>query len=248
VADFFYKPKEAWVGDVIPYYADGEFKLFYLHNWRGKKEGRKNGWYLLGTNDFIRYTEYGSCGIQGGTGHVLEVDGLYHKFYCKFPKNAPQIVCHATSEDFMNWKEIREDSFAADDRIYELSDWRDPFVFWNEEKQEYWMLLAALEKGMHNRKGCTALCTSKDLKNWAYKEPLYSPHIHVSAHECPDLFKIGEWWYLVYSAYTERFATFYRMSKSLHGPWVAPKEDTFDGRAYYAAKTVSDGTRRYAFG
>lgn len=106
------------------------------------------------------------------------------------------------------------------------------------------MLLAALEKGKHNRKGCT----SKDLKNWEYKKPLYSPHIHVSAHECPDLFKIGDWWYLVYSAYTDRFATFYRMSKSLDGPWMAPKEDTFDGRAYYAAKTAWDGTRRYAFG
>ena len=27
-----------------------------------------------------------------------------------------------------------------------------------------------------------------------------------------------------------------------------PKEDTFDGRAFYAAKSVSDGEKRYLFG
>src|SRR5262249_2042655 len=40
----------------------------------------------------------------------------------------------------------------------------------------------------------------------------------------------------------------YRMSRSLKGPWLAPENDTFDGRAYYAAKTASDGQKRFAFG
>lgn len=34
--EFFYRPSEAWVGDVIPYFAEGEFKLYYLHGWREK--------------------------------------------------------------------------------------------------------------------------------------------------------------------------------------------------------------------
>ena len=38
------------------------------------------------------------------------------------------------------------------------------------------------------------------------------------------------------------------MSRSLKGPWIAPENDTFDGRAYYAAKTAFDGKRRFAFG
>jgi beta-fructofuranosidase len=42
--------------------------------------------------------------------------------------------------------------------------------------------------------------------------------------------------------------THYRMSRSLSGPWLAPPNDTFDGRAFYAAKTASDGTRRFVFG
>ncbi|MNH91748.1 Sucrose-6-phosphate hydrolase [compost metagenome] len=246
--EFFYRPSEAWVGDVIPYFAEGEFKLYYLHGWRGNyKEGMKNGWYLLGTHDFVDYREYGPTGIEGGTGHVLEIGGLYHMFYCIFPEGK-QLICHATSRDLMNWEKIPEHTFGADDEIYELSDWRDPFVFWNEEKREYWMLIAARTKGPTNRRGCIALCTSKDLEQWETQEPFYAPSIHVGAHECPDLFKIGEWWYLVYSSYTDRFATFYRMSRSLEGPWITPPVDTFDGRAYYAAKSASDGQRRYLFG
>src|SRR5262249_44983496 len=62
------------------------------------------------------------------------------------------------------------------------------------------------------------------------------------------LFRMGEWWYLVYSTFSERHVTHYRMSRSLSGPWQAPENDTFDGRAYYAAKTASDGTRRFLFG
>ncbi|MFE6075096.1 GH32 C-terminal domain-containing protein [Paenibacillus sp. NPDC057886] len=246
--EFFYRPANAWVGDVIPYYEDGEFKLFYLHGWRDNyREGLDHGWHLVGTKDFVNYREEGACKIEGGTGHILKVDGIYHMFYCIFPEGK-QLVCHAISRDFKTWEAIPEDSFAADDRIYELSDWRDPFVFWNEEEGQYWMLLAAMAKGPTNRKGCTALLSSKDLQAWEYREPLYAPNLHVGAHECPDLFRIGEWWYLIYSSYTGRFATFYRMSRSLDGPWITPKEDTFDGRAFYAAKSVDDGQKRYLFG
>jgi len=38
------------------------------------------------------------------------------------------------------------------------------------------------------------------------------------------------------------------MSKSPEGPWHTPAVDTFDGRAFYAAKSASDGDNRYVFG
>ncbi len=38
------------------------------------------------------------------------------------------------------------------------------------------------------------------------------------------------------------------MSASLDGPWTAPLDDAFDGRAYYAARSSSDGSTRYLFG
>lgn len=246
--EFFYRPEQAWVGDVIPYYEDGEFKLFYLHGWReNHREGLDHGWHLLGTTDFVRYDEHGACGIEGGTGHVLKVDGTYHMFYCVFPEGR-QLVCHAVSTDLKHWEKLPEETFGPDGEIYEMADWRDPFVFWNEEEGCYWMLVAALAAGTTARKGCVGLLTSADLKHWEYQPPLYAPKLHVGAHECPELFSIGEWWYLVYSSYTGRFGTFYRMSRSPRGPWFSPREEAFDGRAYYAAKSASDGTKRYLFG
>jgi beta-fructofuranosidase len=93
----------------------------------------------------------------------------------------------------------------------------------------------------------TALAASKDLTNWEIRDNFWSPDLYFT-HECPDLFRWGDWWYLVYSTFSERMVTHYRMSRSLNGPWTAPTNDTFDGRAFYAAKTASDGQRRFAFG
>ena len=66
--------------------------------------------------------------------------------------------------------------------------------------------------------------------------------------EMPEIFKIGEWWYLVYSEYSQQNKILYRMSKSLKGPWIRPKDDAFDGSAYYAGRTAFDGNRRILFG
>ena len=67
-------------------------------------------------------------------------------------------------------------------------------------------------------------------------------------HECPDLFKMGDWWYLLFSEFTDLVRTRYRMSRSLSGPWIIPERDDFDGHAFYAAKTASDGNKRFIFG
>ncbi len=244
----YYCPQDAAVGDVIPFYANGEFKLFYLHNWRVPNASeREHGWYLLGTQDFVHYQEYGPCKIPGGTGSVIEVDGVYHLFYCIFPEGR-QIVCHATSSDLLHWKKHPEEDFGPDPEYYAPQDWRDPFVFWNEAAGEYWMLLASRTRSSHSRGGCVGLCVSRDLKQWQARPPIYAPNLYLSAPECPDLFRIGDWWYLVYSTYTDRFVTQYRMSRSVDGPWVAPTEAALDGRAFYAAKTGSDGEKRFLFG
>lgn len=38
------------------------------------------------------------------------------------------------------------------------------------------------------------------------------------------------------------------MATSINGPWTKPSNDMLDGEYYYAAKTASDGNKRYAFG
>jgi beta-fructofuranosidase len=62
------------------------------------------------------------------------------------------------------------------------------------------------------------------------------------------MFKIGPWWYLVFSTFSDRFATHYRMAQSPRGPWMAPADDAFDARAFYAAKSAGDGSQRFLCG
>ncbi len=263
--DFFYKPREGWAADFIPFYENGAFRLFYLRDWRDKeKHGEGTPWYRIDTTDFVHFTEHGEMLSRGTvaeqdlyafTGGVVAAGGRYHLFYTGHnphlrAQNKPeQAVMHAVSDDLTHWRKIPEDTFFAPKEGYEPHDWRDPFVFWNHEAGEWWMLLAARRTtGPSRRRGCTALCASKDLTTWQVREPFWSPGLYFT-HECPDLFRIGDWWYLVFSEFSEHFVTRYRMSRSLAGPWLAPAEDTFDGRAFYAAKTASDGQgRRFLFG
>ncbi|MEG2015233.1 MAG: GH32 C-terminal domain-containing protein, partial [Clostridia bacterium] len=127
---------------------------------------------------------------------------------------------------------------------------RDPFVYFDEDRQQFCMLIAGrLKNDMPiNNRGCTLVAYSKDMRHWELsKEPFYAPNAYFT-HECPDLFKMGDWWYLVFSEFTDKILTTYRMSKSINGPWITPKINSFDGHCFYAAKSVSDGKRRIMFG
>lgn len=264
VANLFYKPIDAWAADFIPFHQGGRFRLFYLHDWRNAAQyGEGTPWYQISTDDFVHFGEHGLMLRRGGqdeqdlyvfTGSVIEAQGLYHIYYTghnpyfRKQDKPEQGVMHAVSDDLLNWRKVPADTFFAPENRFEMHDWRDPFVFWNEEAGEYWMLLAArLKTGPSRRRGCTALCASKDLTMWQVREPLYAPGLYYT-HECPDLFRMGDWWYLLFSEFSERCVTRYRMARSLSGSWLTPDDDQFDGRAFYAAKTASDGQRRFLFG
>ncbi len=262
--DFFYKPTDAWAADFIPFYDNGVFQLFYLLDWRNiKSHGEGTPWYRVSTTDFVHFTEHGEMLSRGTaaeqdlyvfTGSAITANGQYHIFYTghnpylRQQGKPEQGIMHAVSDDMVKWKKIPADTFFAPGNIYEPHDWRDAFVFWNEDAKEYNMLLAARFKtGIPRRRGLTALCASKDLAKWEVRERFYAPGLYFT-HECPDLFKMGEWWYLLFSEFTDLVRTRYVMSRSLNGPWIIPERDDFDGHAFYAAKTASDGNKRFIFG
>ena len=262
----FYRPDEKAVcADVIPFFEEGEFKLFYLKDYRNVAEhGEGCDWHLLTTKDLVHYEDRGVAIARGSadeqdlyvfTGCCIRTDEQYMIYYTGhnpykrregFPE---QIIMRATSRDMKHWEKDPNFVFAAPDWL-EMHDFRDPFVFYDEEKKCYAMLLAGRVKAdmPHNSKGVTLVAYSNDLDNWEVSQtPFFAPEAYYT-HECPDLFQIGEWWYLVFSEFTDRFATTYRISRSPYGPWITPKINTFDGHAFYAAKSVSDGKRRIMFG
>jgi len=260
-----YRPTDGVAADFIPFYWDGAYHLFYLKDYRdAAMHGEGTPWFHLVTRDFVHFDDWGEALARGEdgaqdkwvfTGSVIERDGAFHIFYTghnshlRADGKPEQAVMHAVSPDLRTWtKDERFRFFSPAELGYEPHDWRDPFVLWNEEAGEYWMLLAARKTtGPGRNRGCTALASSPDLSIWTVREPFWAPDEYFT-HECPDLFRIGDWWYLVYSTFSERSVTHYRMSRTLTGPWLAPANDTFDGRAFYAAKTAGDGARRFVFG
>ncbi len=262
---FYRAPGKAVCADVIPFYEDGVFKLFYLRDYRDvEAHGEGCPWCLLTSEDLVHYTDYGPVLLRGSeeeqdlyvfTGCCIKAGGEYVIFYTGHnphlrAKGLPeQKILRAVSRDMIHWEKDKSFVFAAPSWL-EMHDFRDPFVFFDEEKGRYCMLLAGRLKNDDPvfSKGVTLIAYSEDLKNWELSEqPFYAPHAYFT-HECPDLFRMGDWWYLVFSEFTDRIVTTYRMSRSPFGPWTAPKVNNFDGHAFYAAKSVSDGTRRILFG
>ncbi len=221
-------------------------------------------WHRVITDDLITFTETGPALPSGGrdaadfnvyTGSVVSEGGIHHLFYTgQNPHRVGadglplQLVLHATSSDGMrSWTRHPEDTFGATPG-YETADWRDPFVFRDDESGLWRMLVTARHTdGPERRRGVIAQCVSRDLTTWEAAEPFWDPRRYI-AHECPEVFEWNGWWYLVYSEFSESFTTRYRVSRSLHGPWHVPENDTIDGRAYYAAKSAARDGRRFFFG
>lgn len=259
----FYKPDYGWAADAIPYYDNGIFHIFYLLDYRNpEKYGEGTPWFKVTTRDFVNFTDSGEMLKRGGkdeydmyvfTGSVFkDTDGLYHIWYTghntHIVENYIQVVMHAVSRDLEHWEKIPKDTFGAIGDDFEVADWRDPFVWYDEKDAIYKMLLSARRAdGAYKRRGETILLTSKDNSEWKVQKSFWQPKLYY-AHECPDFFKIGKWYYHVYSEFSHKNLTRYVMSKSPDGPWIQPADDAFDGRAFYAAKTVSDGKNNYIIG
>ena len=265
--NIFFRPKDSYVGDVIPYYENAVYYLYFLNDRRPTSVvADRTDWSLVTTTDFVNYEYHGTALPIGTmeepdnccyTGSIYKNgENDYHLFYTaqnsyndryKVDGHPVQTIMHATSKDLIHWEKYPE-RFWGDGETYEILDWRDPFVFYNEKEACYNMLVTARKKsGSFRKGGCTLKCRSKNLFDWEIAEPFYDPERYY-ALECPDLFEMNGWWYLVFSTFTELFATHYRKARSIEGPWEEMVDDTWDARNCYAIKTAGDGTHRYAFG
>lgn len=260
------RPKDqVAAGDAIPFFYKGVYHLFHLvspKNTQYYPERVRCSWRHIITKDLVSWEEAPMVlepsrnpedpdhnGVW--TGSVIFAEGCFHIFYTGYLINSkfPQTICHATSYDGINFKKDPKNPLILPDvEKYESVDWRDPYVFWNDDEQVYWALIAArLNKGPYNFRGCIALAKSKDLIDWDIKKPLYSS-FDTFCPECPEIFKMGNIWYLVYSRFSESAGTIYRYSGQYNGPWKIPLNNGLDGRRWYAAKSLYDGKRRLFFG
>ena len=246
-------PEGGYVGDVMPYVTDeGELELYYLYDTDVNGQGY-HPIYKYSTQDLSGYEDHGMVLDYGkmsdpdpalGTGSVMQdPSGLYHLFYTGHNDTGnggkgKECVMHATSTDRENWEKDENVLFFAPEG-YSKDDFRDPEVFWVDKDQCYWLLIAANENTLG---GVVLKYTSRDLKNWEFIGPIFAP-LKQYMCECPDLFQIGDYWYITYSW---DCVTYYAMSDSIDGPFVAPRDNILDGKGmtegngfiFYAGKTA----------
>jgi beta-fructofuranosidase len=251
------------VGDVIPFFDGGLHHLFILTPPAGTlhfPERLHTTWRHITSPDMVDWTELppaidpGPAGAADGagiwTGSAIRAGETLHIFYTGFA-NPQQSVCHATStDDGLTWlKDPANPLSLPDPSRFESTDWRDPFVFFNEDDGRYWMLVTCRASGVNApTRGMIVSATSDDLVTWSEPEVFYRTLL-THALECPEIFRLGDKWVLGYSRFTDRRGTVYRVSDSLSGPWRTFGEDGPDAANWYAAKGLSDADgRRIAYG
>lgn len=267
----YFRPDNAFVGDPMPFFdpVGRDFKILYLYDQRPNPTGTYHPIWGVRTTDAANYTSMGQlipCGSIDsqdaalGTGCVVYSpnDQLYYAFYTGNRYNptatqAPQAVVMATSKDFKTWTKNTSFVLRPEDYGYGRYDFRDPSVFLGDDGIYHMLITSRL-----GDKGFLAEFTSSDLQHWT-SQGKFMDMMWDRSYECPDVFKMGQWWYLIYS---EQMASIRRVqyfkAQSLDGLkactvanaglWPDDHEGYLDSRAFYAAKTASDGTNRYIWG
>jgi len=264
-----YKPRDGYFGDANPIYADGRFHIFYIFcasddddqingTWRGID------WAHVATDDFTSFEEFPMALYRGrpeerdplaGAGCVVKrPDGRYVMFYGGINPSPPagrpeQVVLRAFSDDLVTWEKDPEWELGTTPEHYLPDCFRDPFVWQDAATGEWRMIFAGQTPGgPEHRRGAVGYASSPDLETWTFHAPLFNPGTTLTP-ECPEYFELDGTHYLIWSSYSERFATRYRIADRFEGPWRAPDtDDAFDSNDIYAAKTVSDGNRRFYLG
>ena len=271
ISTTYYKPYAGFVGDPMPFFDPNtrSFKVLYLQEFRPNMAGTYHPFWGVETTDVANYTSLdevlptGSRAEQDaalGTGCVVynEQDKLYYIFYTgnrDQPKagDDAQVVMCATSPDFKTWTKDPLFRLRGVEYAYSSKDFRDPCVWLGDD--QLWHMLVATKVG---GKGNLAEFTSPDLRQWTH-QGVFMSMMWDRFYECPDVFKMGDWWYLVYSEMHSAIRRVqYFKGHTLEelkactagdaGIWPDNHEGFLDSRGFYAGKTASNGEDRYIWG
>ena len=253
VSTIHYRPEVGRLADTIPFFWKGEYHIFYL------RAIDKVPWEHIVSTDLIHWKELptalrsdgaadGPDGMHMFTGSVTEFNGTFNIFYTGWNpanKEGREKIMHATSPDLITWTKHPELGFFADGKHYENTDFRDPFLYWNEDEKCFWMFVCA--RDAKTKRAVQGVLKSKDIMKWEQNDPLIlDPPLGDGTPECPDVFKIGDMYYLVHSPCVG--TTDQRYAANLQGPYKVPETPSIDTPILYAAKRMFDGKRHIITG
>lgn len=261
----YFNPTSGRCGDPMPFYdpKTQQYRVLYLQEYDQNGEFY-HPIFAANTTDCANYQAVGELVPTGknrealdgaiGTGCAAydpEAD-LYYIYYTGHTwRNGSdyEVVMRATSKDFATWTKDTPWLLRPEDYGYPVTDFRDPQVFCDDDGLWHMVISA---------KGRFAEFTSTDCASWTHAGDFASMYWGRML-ECPDVFKMGDYWYLVYSdAYrsAEGRKVKYFMGRTLdelkanvdNRRWPDDHEGVLDSRSFYAGKTAGNGADRYAWG
>ena len=247
----YFKPveKHLFAGDCMPFYHNGVFYLYWLLD-----EGHHAGldglgghqWALSTTTDLVNWKHYPvALGIDEEweksicTGSVIADNNKIYAFYficVKEGDNVHEQLSYAISEDDgHSFKKQQPNPFYFAPKECISRDFRDPRAF-KDENGLFHLFISGYQKDplLSGYGGYLVHLTSSDLKNWSEAEtPLFGQN---AVPECPDYFKWGDWYYLIYSIHGN---THYVKSGKPYGPWEYPEFQPMSEKWGNVAKTAA---------
>lgn len=244
---------QPYVGDTMPYYEDGTYYIYYL------KEGGdsyNHSIYLTTTKDFVTYKEYDEPIIESnraggqdgwvGTGSVVRVKDAYYFFYTGHASSDiyeyKEKIMAAKGSDLTHFEKIADWEITPDPSLGQKNDFRDPQAYYDPETDTITMTVTASQG---NTARILRYTVSGDLQKVTYDGIIFTNTAgNFWNLECSDTFKLGDTWYLTYSAQDDTL--WYAASETPYGPYGEAKR--LDGKLFYAAKHVESPEGAYMVG
>lgn len=238
-----FRPVDHALGDVHPFFHDGTCYLYYL-----KPDGYHAA--LVISSDLLSWKPQPLALDESAPAnhrvpyYVLGVfadqesaEPIFRTYY-----GQRGVMYASESHDLIQWRSSDEAiSVPGIENLYRRR--RDPFVFWNEDEARYWCVMTTqLLEGEIENAGAISFATSTNLHDWKNEGLLLNTR-SMGEPECPQMFKLGEYWYLLASEYDQAVGQpTYRFSRSPRGSWETAETGLLDGKDLCAAQVAFDGS------
>lgn len=247
---YHFEPNKGWMNDPNGLvYFKGQYHAFFQHNPYSTKWDKMH-WGHAVSDDLLHWKElpialypdkeYESSGGCFSGSAIVKDDRLY-LFYTSVADNQTQSV--AFSDDGINFTKYEGNPVIRQNPLG-YYDFRDPKV--TEIDGQYYMVTGSGNKDA----GQVLLFKSDNLLAWEYVGILFESNEYRPCIECPDFFKLGDKYVLMFSKMEEPTRTThfvigdFENGRLLNTAICRPEW----GRDFYAPQTMWDGKRRILIG
>lgn len=246
---YHFEPEKGWINDPNGLvFFRGRYHAFFQHNPYAAHWDRMH-WGHAVSDDLITWEELpialspdepyeddGGC-FSGSA--IVGKDGKLYLFYTSVSHKLGQTQSVAVSDDGLHFEKYSENPVISACPIG-AADFRDPKVTFIDGR--YYMVCGSGKDGA----GKILLFTSEDLLEWIYVGVLFESAELSPVAECPDFFKLGDRYLLMYSLMGKRERAAAFVVGRFDGERLTAESIQFPeyGPHFYAPQTFSDGARR----